>query len=79
VLAVIVLMQAMGRAASRLFEGRETYWALTYFAIFAIISMSESNLLGQNSLSWVLFCATAAKLAGGERALPPDQAGDEAP
>ena len=79
IVALIVLMQATGRAAMRLFHGRETYWALTYFAIFTIISVSESNLLGQNSLGWVLFCATAAKLAGGERALPPGQAGAEAP
>lgn len=51
------------RAVTRLFRGRETYWALTFIALVGLISLTESNLLQRNGLTWVLFVATAAKLA----------------
>ena len=51
------------RAASRLFRGKETYWALVFIALVGLISFTESNLLQRNGLTWVLFVATAAKLA----------------
>lgn len=51
------------RAITRLFRGRETYWALVFVVMLGVISFSESNLLQRNGLTWVLFVATAAKLA----------------
>jgi exopolysaccharide production protein ExoQ len=62
-LMAFVYLQAMARAAGRLFSGGETYWALVSLALFGLVSISESNLLQQNSLGWVLFVSAAAKLA----------------
>jgi exopolysaccharide production protein ExoQ len=62
-LMAFVYLQAMVRAIGRLFSGGETYWALVFLTLLGLVSISESNLLQQNSLSWVLFVATAAKLA----------------
>lgn len=59
----LVFMQGLLRAARRLFSGPETYWALPFLAMLALFSVSESNLLLQNSITWVLFVATVAKLA----------------
>jgi len=56
------------RAITRLFRGRETYWALVFIVMLGVISFSESNLLQRNGLTWVLFVATAAKLAMPRRA-----------
>ncbi len=56
------------RAITRLFRGRETYWALVFVVMLGVISFSESNLLQRNGLTWVLFVATAAKLAMPRRA-----------
>jgi len=53
---------ALFRAFGRLFKGPETYWALPYLAMIGLVSISESNFLQQNSLGWVLFIATSAKL-----------------
>ena len=64
-LTAMVYLGALGRAFTRLFSGAETYWALVFLAMFGLVSLSESNLLEQNALSWVLFSATAAKLAAG--------------
>lgn len=69
-LTAFVYLQGFMRAAGRLLTGRETYWALTFFVVYAVVGFSESNLLGQNSVGWMMFCATVAKLASGERALP---------
>jgi exopolysaccharide production protein ExoQ len=62
-LMALVYVQALFRAISRLFRGDEAYWALGYLAMIGLVSISESNLLLQNSLGWVLFVATASKLA----------------
>ena len=61
-LMATVFLTALGRALGRLFRGPETYWALGFIAMLGLVSVSESNLMQQNSLSWVLFVATAAKL-----------------
>lgn len=58
-----IYLRALGRGLTRLFRGGETYWVLGFLAIIGIVSISESNLMLQNSLNWVLFIATAAKLA----------------
>jgi O-antigen ligase len=59
----VVFLSAAVRALGRLFRGTEAYWALPYIALIAVVSVSESNLMQQNSMGWVLFVATAAKLA----------------
>lgn len=58
----VIYLRALGRGLARLFTGPETYWALGLLAIMGLVSISESNLMQQNSLTWVLFVATAAKL-----------------
>jgi len=47
--------------------GVETYWVVIYLAVFLVVSMSESMILQQNDLSWVIFVATSAKLFAFER------------
>lgn len=64
-LTALVYLQAFKRAVGRVFRGPETYWALGFIAMVLLVSISESNLVHQNSLGWVLFVATSAKL--GER------------
>ncbi len=64
-LAVYVVGAGVVRALLRLFSGLETYWALPFLVAWAGISLSESNLLEQNGLVWMLLCATLAKLAAG--------------
>ncbi|WP_297733064.1 O-antigen ligase family protein [uncultured Maricaulis sp.] len=59
----LVFGRALIRALSRLFAGPETYWTLTFLAMLGLVSISESNLLQQNAIGWVLLVATAAKLA----------------
>lgn len=63
VLLMMVYLGTVGRAVGRLFRGREVYFLLTFFAVVTTVSISESNLLNRNSLMWVLFVASAAKLA----------------
>lgn len=63
ILMALAYLLTLGRAALRLFSGAETYWTLAFLAAYGVVSLSESNLLQQNGLSWVLFCAIAAKLA----------------
>ncbi|HAQ35082.1 MAG TPA: O-antigen polymerase, partial [Alphaproteobacteria bacterium] len=63
VLLMLVYLGTVGRAVGRLFRGREVYFLLTFFAVVTTVSISESNLLNRNSLMWVLFVASAAKLA----------------
>jgi O-antigen ligase len=51
--------------------GRETYFVVLMLIAYIGFSMSESAILQQNSLSWILFVATSAKLFSGERAFRP--------
>ena len=62
-LMALVYLRAVSRALGRMFTGGEAYWALPFLAMFGLVSISESNLMEQNGLSWVLFVATAAALA----------------
>ena len=48
--------------------GVEAYWAVLGILIFGIFSFSESTILQQNDLSWLIFVATASKLFAFERA-----------
>ena len=59
VVFVITLILALDRLAR---GGVENYWALLSVILFAFLSMSESTILQQNHLDWVIFTATAAKL-----------------
>lgn len=47
--------------------GTETYWAVLSTIMFLMFSMSESTILQQNDLSWVMFVATSTKLFAFER------------
>jgi exopolysaccharide production protein ExoQ len=68
VLMLAVYLRSMIRAIGTIFSQRpETYWVLAQFAIMGLASISESNLMNQNSLSWILFTAGSAKLAQGSR------------
>ncbi|HHI88427.1 MAG TPA: O-antigen ligase family protein [Hellea balneolensis] len=50
-------------ALDRLYRGGvENYWVILSTVLFFMISMSESQVLQQNDLSWVMFVATTAKL-----------------
>lgn len=51
--------------------GRETYFVVLMLVAYIGFSMSESAILQQNSLSWILFVAISAKLFSGERAFRP--------
>ena len=67
-LAMFVVGRGLVSAIARLFSGVETYWALPFLVAWAGISLSESNLLEQNGLVWLLLSATLAKLASDRRA-----------
>lgn len=69
-IAAIAYAGALASAVMRLFSGNETYWALPFLVMWGVISFSESNLAEQNSLMWVMFTATAAKLAQPREAAP---------
>lgn len=69
-IAAIAYAGALTSAVMRLFRGNETYWALPFLVMWGLISFSESNLAEQNSLMWVMFTATAAKLAQPREAAP---------
>jgi O-antigen ligase len=50
-------------ALDRLYRGGvENYWVILSTVLFFMISMSESTILQQNDLSWVIFVATSAKM-----------------
>ena len=69
-LALYVVAAGLVRAVSRLFQGLEAYWALPFLLAWTGISVSESILLQQNGLVWMLLGATLAKLAAGQFAQP---------
>lgn len=56
---LISLLLAFGRLYR---GGVENYWVILSTILFLMISLSESTILQQNDLSWVIFVATSAKL-----------------
>lgn len=64
VLFAMTLMLAIDRIER---GGTETYWVILSTVMFLMFSMSESTILQQNDLSWVMFVATSAKLFAFER------------
>jgi O-antigen ligase len=53
----------LGALLKRLFVRGDGFWAVMYIGAFLVLSFSESVILRQNSLEWILFVATATKLA----------------
>jgi O-antigen ligase len=47
--------------------GSETYFAILVVIAFLVFSLSESSILQQNDLSWVMFVAVSAKLFAFEK------------
>ena len=60
--ALLLVLAGLGVAALRLFSGLSTYWALPFLTSWLVVSFSESNLLEQNGLVWLLLSMTLAKL-----------------
>lgn len=65
VLYLVTIILSLDRLAR---GGVENYWVLLSTILFGILSMSESTILQQNHIDWVIFVATAAKLFCGEPA-----------
>ena len=63
VVAALVYLSGLAKALSRLFSARATYWTRPFLTAWGVISLSASNLMGQNAISWVLLCATLIKLS----------------
>ena len=49
-------------AVRNLFTRTDGFWAIMYVGAFLMLSFSESDILRQNSLEWILLVATSAKL-----------------
>ena len=60
--AFLLVLSGLAIAARRLFTGLSTYWALPFLTSWLVVSFSESNLLEQNGLVWLLVSTTLAKL-----------------
>ena len=57
----ILMLDRIGRG------GTETYWVVLSTLMFIGFSLSESSILMQNDISWVMFVATSAKLMSFEK------------
>lgn len=64
VLFILTIILALDRLRK---GGTETYWVILSTIMFLGFSMSESTILQQNDLSWVMFVATSAKLFAFEK------------
>jgi exopolysaccharide production protein ExoQ len=62
-LSIFVVLKGLIGAIRRLFRGVAAYWALPFLVAWCGISLSESNLLQQNGLVWLLLSTTLAKLS----------------
>jgi O-antigen ligase len=62
VFAFALVAVGLVRAAGRLLAGLSAYWALPFLVSWLVVSLSESNLLEQNGLVWLLVSTTLAKL-----------------
>jgi hypothetical protein len=49
-------------AVRNLFTRTDGFWAIMYVGAFLMLSFSESDILRQNSLEWILLVATSTKL-----------------
>ena len=64
ILFIMTIILALDRLRK---GGTETYWVILSTIMFLGFSMSESTILQQNDLSWVMFVATSAKLFAFEK------------
>jgi len=64
ILFAVAYISTLAAALRGLLHGKAAYWALISTLVFLLFSISESNILQQNSLGWIVFAATAAKLFG---------------
>jgi len=69
---VITLLLALDRIKN---GGVETYWVVLSTLVFLGVSMSESMILAQNDLGWVIFVATSAKLFARDKPFWRDKSG----
>lgn len=68
VLFGIYTLMVLCLAIDRIFRGgSETYWVVLSTLMFLAFTMSESTILQQNDISWVMFVATSAKLLAFEK------------
>ncbi len=63
-LFALTYISAIIAALRGVLRDKTAYWALISTLVFFLFSMSESNILQQNNLGWIVFAATAAKLFG---------------
>jgi O-antigen ligase len=72
-LALFAAHFALSAAAAgrRLISGGEGMWAVLSTALFLLFSLSESTIMQQNNINWVLYVATTAKLLERRRAPGP--------
>jgi O-antigen ligase len=64
VIFAITYFSAVISALRGVLNDKAAYWALISTLVFLLFSVSESNILQQNNLGWIVFAATAAKLFG---------------
>ncbi len=64
ILFALTYLSAIIAALRGILRGKTAYWALVSTLVFFLFSLSESNILQQNNLGWIVFAATAAKLFG---------------
>lgn len=72
ILCAVQFLVGAGAALTRIARPEGT-WAVLSFALFALFSISESTILQQNNLNWVVYIATFAKLLELRPALRPVQ------
>ncbi|HEX8234214.1 MAG TPA: O-antigen ligase [Caulobacteraceae bacterium] len=58
----VTLVAGFYAAFRSLWRGRECYWAILWFALLCLFSLSESVLMKPNAVLWVIYVATLAKL-----------------
>lgn len=58
----VTLIAGFYGAFRSLWRGRECYWAILWFALLCLFSLSESVLMKPNAMLWVTYVATLAKL-----------------
>lgn len=59
----------LGRSLFTIHRRKTSVFAFGFFMLVALFSVSESLILNQNSILWVMYCASAARLALDMRAV----------
>jgi O-antigen ligase len=58
-----LMVALQSTALFRSTKGTDAFWPLLYLAYLLIANMSESSLLGDNNITWVLYVSTAFSLS----------------